>query len=75
MCIPKWKWDTIYMDFITGFHKTSKGSDIIWVDFIPIKISYSLQKLGEAYIKKIVIMHGIPSSIISDRDLRFTSRF
>ena len=36
---------------------------------------YSLNKLAELYIKEIVQLHGIPVSIISDRDPRFTSRF
>lgn len=43
--------------------------------FIPIKISYPLQKLAKIYISVIVMLHGILSSIIFDRDLRFTSRF
>lgn len=38
---------------------------------IPIKISYPLQKLAEFYIEKIIILHGIPSSIVSDIDMRF----
>ena len=43
--------------------------------FIPIRTNYSLDKLAELYIKEIVRLHGIPMSIISDRDLRLTSRF
>lgn len=43
--------------------------------FILIKISFPLQKLAKLYIEKIVSLHGIPSSIMSDRDSRFTSRF
>ena len=43
--------------------------------FIPIKINYTLHKLAELYIKKIVSLHGILSSIVSDIDLRFMSRF
>lgn len=39
--------------------------------FIPLKINYPLQKLAEGYISEIVKLHGIPSNIISDRDLRF----
>ena len=40
-----------------------------------MRTDYSLDKLADLYIKKIVRLHGIPISIISDRDLRFTSRF
>lgn len=72
------------MDFVTSFPNTTKGCDSIWVivvrltksaHFIPIKISYPLQKLVEFYIEKVVSFHGIPSNIMSDKDLRFTSRF
>lgn len=43
--------------------------------FIPIRINYPLQKLGEIYIWQIVKLYGVPLSIVSDRDPRFTSRF
>ena len=43
--------------------------------FLPVRTNYSLDKLVELYIRKIVRLHGIPVSIISDRDTRFTSRF
>lgn len=72
------------MDFVAGFPKTTKESDLIWVlvdrlaksaPFSPIKVSYPLQKLAGIYIGEIVKLHGIPSSIVSNRDLRFTIRF
>ena len=43
--------------------------------FLPIKIMYSLNKLAELYIREIIRLHGMPVSIVSDRDPRFTSRF
>jgi len=43
--------------------------------FIPINIIFSLEKLTSLYINEIVKLHGVPSSIVFDRDLRFTSRF
>ncbi|XP_050919640.1 uncharacterized protein LOC127137200 [Lathyrus oleraceus] len=79
--VPEWKWDNISMDFVTGLPNTAKGNDVIWVvmnrlaksaHFIPVKISFSLQKLAEIYISIIVKLHGIPSSIFSDRDPRFS---
>lgn len=68
------------MDFVVGFPKTAKGSDLIWVivdrltksaHFIPIKITYPLQKQAYIYIDKIMKLHGTPSSIILDRDPGF----
>ncbi|KAE8693084.1 UDP-Glycosyltransferase superfamily protein isoform 1 [Hibiscus syriacus] len=43
--------------------------------FIPIRVNYSLDKLAKLYISEIVKLHGVPLSIITDRDPRFTSRF
>ena len=43
--------------------------------FLPERTDYSLDKLVELYIEEIVRLHGIPVSIIQDRDPRFTSRF
>ncbi|GJX69250.1 putative reverse transcriptase domain-containing protein [Tanacetum coccineum] len=72
------------MDFVTKLPKTSSGHDIIWaiVDrltksahFIPTKATYSMETLTRMYIKEIVSRHGVPISIISDRDSHFTSRF
>jgi hypothetical protein len=43
--------------------------------FIPIKVKYSLEKLTKLYLQKIVRLHGVPESIVSDRDSCFTSKF
>ncbi|KAI3678514.1 hypothetical protein L6452_37809 [Arctium lappa] len=82
--IPVWKWDEITMDLVTGLPRSPKGHDAIWVivdrltksaHFLPIKETYSLEKLARLYIDEIVTRHGVPSSIVSDRDARFTSAF
>ncbi|GJW20216.1 putative reverse transcriptase domain-containing protein [Tanacetum coccineum] len=62
--IPVWKWEGIAMDFVTKLPRTSSGHDIIW--------DYKMDRL---YLNEIVTKHGVPISIISDRDSRFTSRF
>ncbi|KAL5538035.1 hypothetical protein UlMin_044852 [Ulmus minor] len=82
--IPEWKWEQISMDFVVGFPKTTNGYDAVWVivdrltksaHFLPIKITYSLEQLADLYVKEIVRLHGVPTSIILDRDSRFTSLF
>nr|KYP61968.1 Transposon Ty3-I Gag-Pol polyprotein [Cajanus cajan] len=82
--IPEWKWDNIAMDFVVGLPRTTHKFDSIWVivdrltksaHFLPINIRYSLEKLTELYIREIVWLRGVPSSIISDRDPRFNSKF
>jgi hypothetical protein len=82
--IPEWKWENITMDFITKLPRTSKGYDAIWVivdrltksaHFLPIRETYTSERLAELFIKEIVARHGVPVSIVSDRDTRFTSKF
>ena len=43
--------------------------------FLPINVEDSLEKLAQLYVDEIVRLHGVPVSIVSDRDPRFTSRF
>jgi hypothetical protein len=82
--VPEWKWDQIGMDFITGLPRTKFGYDSIWVvvdrltkvaHFIPVKTTYTSAKLAEIYMKRIVCLHGVPKSIMSDRGTQFTSHF
>ena len=40
-----------------------------------MKVNFSMDRLASLYVKEIVRMHGVPVSIVSDRDPRFTSRF
>ena len=42
---------------------------------IPIRIDYFMDRLAELYVDEIFRMHGVPLSIVSDRDPRFTSIF
>ncbi|GJT74185.1 putative nucleotidyltransferase, ribonuclease H [Tanacetum coccineum] len=82
--IPMWKWDEISMDFVTGLPTTQKRHDAIWVvvdrltksaHFLPIRKNYGISKLAEIFQQEIVRLHGTPTSIVSDRDPKFTSHF
>ena len=42
---------------------------------IPIKTGMHVARLAKIYIEQVVKLHGIPSSIVSDRDPRLTSKF
>jgi len=72
------------MDFVGVLPKTANGSDSTFVvvdrltkstHFIPIKTGMSMAKLVEIYIEHVVRLLGVLSSILSDSDLRFTSKF
>ncbi|GKE31372.1 putative reverse transcriptase domain-containing protein [Tanacetum coccineum] len=82
--ILEWKWENITMDFISKLPRTSSGHDSIWVIidrltksayFLVIREDYKIERLARLYINEIVARHGVPVSIISDRDSYFTSRF
>ncbi|GJS66417.1 putative reverse transcriptase domain-containing protein [Tanacetum coccineum] len=82
--IPQWKWENITMDFVTKLPKTATGQDTIWVivdrltksaHFLPMREDDTLEKLTRQYLKEVVSRHGVPVSIISDRDGKFTSHF
>ncbi|GJY66920.1 reverse transcriptase domain-containing protein [Tanacetum coccineum] len=82
--IPQWKWDNITMDFVTKLPKSSQGYDTIWVIvdrltksaiFTPMRETDSMEKLARMYLKEVVTRHGIPISIICDRDPRLASNF
>src|SRR4051812_15817954 len=82
--IPEWKWDKVSMDFITGFPKTPKGNDDIFVvidrlskvaHFLPVPESITASQLADLYVSRIVSLHGVPLEINSDCGSLFTSRF
>ena len=84
MPILEWKWERIAMDFVVGLPKTMSKYDSIWVivdrltksaHFIPVKVTYNVEKLAKIYISEIVRLRGFPLSIISDRGAQFTSMF
>ncbi|KAI5336143.1 hypothetical protein L3X38_015409 [Prunus dulcis] len=84
LSIPEWKWERLMMDFVFKLPRTQSKHDGVWVivdrliksaHFLPVRANYSLNKLAKIFIEEIVILHGVPVSIVSYRDPRFTSRF
>ncbi|KAM2582765.1 hypothetical protein TB1_004862 [Malus domestica] len=82
--IPVWKWENITMDFVYGLPRTPLRDDGNWViidrltktaHFLLVQQTYSLEKLVKLFVNNVVRLHGVPISIVSDRDPRFTSRF
>ena len=73
--IPEWKWEDISMDFIVGLSRTQKGYDSIWVvvdrltksaHFLPVNTIYRAKRYAELYINRILCLHDVPKTIISD---------
>lgn len=82
--IPSWKWEDISMDFIVGLPLTSQRYDSIWVIvdrltksayFLPVCTTHTVKQYAELYLDRIVSLHGVPKTIISDRGVQFVARF
>ena len=84
LSVTGWKWESVSMDFITGFPRTLMGYTVIWIivdkltkstHFITRKSTYTASKWRYLYMTEIVRLHRVPVFIVSDRDARFTSMF
>jgi hypothetical protein len=84
LLIPEWKWEVVTMYFITKLPITNKQHDYIMVvvdkitktsHFIPVKISHKVANIVYVYMREIARLHGIPKTILFDRDPKFTSNF
>ncbi|MCO5567700.1 hypothetical protein L7F22_021394 [Adiantum nelumboides] len=84
MPIPKERWESISFDFITTLLRTTKGNAQILVivdrfskmaHFIPCKKAASAPDIASLFVQHIFKIHGLPRSIISDRDPEFTRHF
>lgn len=79
--IPSQVWEDVSMDFITGF-PVSFGFTVILVvvdrltkyaHFMALKTDYTSKSVAESFMANVVKLHGMPKSIVSDRDRVFTS--
>ena len=72
------------MDFVTHLPRTPQRHDAVWVivdrltksaHFLAVRMTFTLERFYRLYIQEIVRIHGVPVSIVSDRDLRFMTHF
>ena len=72
------------MDFVTHLPRTQQKRDVVWVivgrltkstHFLAVRMTFALERFCRLYIREIVMLHGVPVSIVSDRDPRFTAHF
>ena len=82
--VAEWKWEHITMDFVTHLPRTQQKHDTVWVivdrltklaHFLAMWMTFALERFYRLNIREIVRLHGVPVSIVSDRDPRFTAHF
>ena len=72
------------MDFMTHLPQTLRKHNAVWVivdqltklaHFLAVQMTFTLEEFCQLYIREIVRLHGVPVSIVSSRDPRFTTHF
>ncbi len=72
------------MDLITQLPRSRSGNDaiVVFVDkltklvhFVPTRTDVTAPQLATIFMREVVRLHGVPQSILSDRDPRFTAKF
>ena len=84
LAIPTRRWEHLSCDFITNLPPSPEGHNAIFVvvdrltkmaHFIPVHDSITADDLGPLFIREVVRLHGVPKSMVSDRDSKFVSHF
>ena len=84
LAIPEGRWTHVSMDFIVSLPETKRGFNSIFVivdrftkraHFVSHRMTDSAEDVAQLFLREVVRLHGMPISIVSDRDSRFMSNF
>ena len=82
--IPTYPWQQVSLDLITQLPRSRAGNDaiVVFVDkltgmrhYVATTTTVTAPKLAELFLREVVRLHGVPQSLLSDRDSRFTANF